>query len=90
MTMFEWQASPSDAPSTSSSSSTVNISNKFWIYWATTIPLIVTVVVGWRLWWVHEDRAYNAQLAGEVEGMVPKDDRSSYAEKSLSWGHESR
>ena len=85
MSMFEWQASPSDAPSTSSSSSSpsVSISNKFWIYWATTIPLTVAVVVGWRLWWVHEDRAYSAQLAGEVEGMVAKDDRSSYAQNSL-------
>ena len=95
MSMFEWQASPSDAPSTSSSSSssstsTVGVSNKFWIYWATTIPLTVAVVVGWRLWWVHEDRAYSAQLAGEVEGMVAKDDRSSYAEKSLFGRHESR
>ena len=71
MSMFEWQASssPSDAPS-----STVSISNKFWIYWATTIPLTAAVVVGWRLWWVHEDRAYSAQLAGEVEGMVAKVD----------------
>lgn len=85
MSMFEWQASsPSDAPSTTSSS--VSISNKFWIYWATTIPLTVAVVVGWRLWWVHEDRAYSAQLAGEVEGMVAKDERSSYGGTSLFRG----
>lgn len=96
MSMFEWRASPSDAPSTSSSSSspssssTVSISNKFWIYWATTIPLTVAVVVGWRLWWVHEDRAYSAQLAGEVEGLVAKDDKSSYAEKFWFWGYERR
>lgn len=95
MSMFEWQASPSDAPSNSSSSSSspspsVSISDKFWIYWATTIPLTVAVVVGWRLWWVHEDRAYSAQLAGEVEGLVVKDDRSSYTENSLFWGHELR
>ena len=93
MSMFDWQASPSDAPSTSSSSSsssTVGISNKFWIYWATTVPLTAAVVVGWRLWWVHEDRAYSAQLAGEVEGIVAKDDRSNHAEKPLFWGHEPR
>lgn len=93
MSMFEWQASPSDAPSTSSSStssSTVSVSNKFWIYWATTIPLTVAVVVGWRLWWVHEDRAYSAQLAGEVEGLIAKDDKSGYAEKVLFRGNRRR
>lgn len=90
MSMFEWQASPSNSPSTSSSSSTVSLSNKFWIYWATTIPLTIAVVVGWRLWWVHEDRTYSAQLADEVEGMVARDDVSNYAETSLFWSHESR
>ena len=90
MSMFQWQASPSDSLSASSSSSTVNLSNKFWIYWATTIPLTIAVVVGWRLWWVHEDRTYNAQLADEVEGMVAKDDSSNYAERALFLGHEIR
>ena len=69
MSMFEWQDSEA--------SDTVNLSNKFWIYWATTIPLTAAVMVGWRLWWVHEDRAYSAQLAGEVEGLGAKDDSDS-------------
>ena len=77
MSMFEWQASPSESPSSSSASSTDTLSNKFWIYWATTIPLTIAVIIGWRLWWVHEDSVYSAQLAGEVDGMIAKDDSSN-------------
>ena len=81
MSMFEWQVSPAESLSpSSSSSSTDTLSNKFWIYWATTIPLTIAVIIGWRLWWVHEDSAYGAQLADEVEGMVAKDDNPNYAE----------
>ena len=75
MSMFDWQASPSESLSPSSSPSTDTLSNKFWIYWATSIPLTIAVIIGWRLWWVHEDSAYAAQLADEVDDMVAKDDK---------------
>ena len=80
MSMFQWQASPSGSLSSSSASPADTLSNKFWIYWATTIPLTIAVIIGWRLWWVHEDSVYSAQLAGEVDGMVAKDDNEKYAE----------
>lgn len=96
MSMFEWRASPSDSPSSTSSSSNT-LSPSFWIYWATTIPLTIAVIIGWRLWWVHEDYAYSAQLAGEVDGLIAKDDSSLHAEgpavlgrKFLSFGRRSR
>ena len=79
MSMFEWRTSPSDSPSSPSSSSDT-LSPSFWIYWATTIPLTVAVIIGWRLWWVHEDKAYSAQLAGEVDGLIAKDDGPFHAE----------
>ena len=83
MSMFQWQASPSESLSSSSASAADTLSNKFWIYWATTVPLTIAVIVGWRLWWVHEDSVYSAQLAGEVDGMVAKDDNSSHADSQL-------
>ena len=86
MSMFQWQASPSESFSSSSASSADTLSNKFWIYWATTIPLTIAVIIGWRLWWVHEDSIYSAQLAGEVDGMVAKDDNANYAEDPVVQG----
>ncbi|CAF9936666.1 hypothetical protein IMSHALPRED_010847 [Imshaugia aleurites] len=86
MGMFEWQASLS-SPSSSTTSSSSVLSSKFWIYWATTIPLTIAVIVSWRLWWVREDQAYTAQLAGEMDGMVAKDDGPNYMlhERDLAW-----
>lgn len=87
MSMFEWRASSSDSPSSSTSSSSSNtLSTSFWIYWATTIPLTIAVIIGWRLWWVHEDQAYSAQLAGEVDGLIAKDDAPFHAESPTVLG----
>ena len=89
MSMFEWQGSSSSITTSSvsaSSSPSYVISANFWIYWAITIPLTIAVIIGWRLWWVHEDRAYTAQLAGEMDGVVSVDDDPDHKGKMALGG----
>ena len=86
MSMFDWKAPPSNSPSPSSSSSSNTLSPSFWIYWAITIPLTIAVIIGWRLWWVHQDREYSAQLAGEVDGLIAKEDGPTHAESPAVLG----
>lgn len=40
MPLFQWDV---DAPSSI-------VSNRFWIYWAVTVPLTILTVVSWFLW----------------------------------------
>ena len=73
MSMFDWQAtSPSGSKAISSDSSI--LSSKFWVYWVITIPLTLIVIISWRLWWVGQDRAYRAQLTGEMDDMFTRNE----------------
>ena len=49
MPLFEW----------SSSTSTSGAKGKFWIYWATTIPATILVLVIWRAWYVFDEWRQN-------------------------------
>jgi hypothetical protein len=44
MPLFDWNAP---------SGSVVN--SRFWIYWVTTIPATITVLILWRLWFRYEE-----------------------------------
>jgi hypothetical protein len=47
MPLFEW--------SSSTSTSSTGTTGKFWIYWATTVPATVLVLVIWRAWYVFDE-----------------------------------
>jgi hypothetical protein len=47
--MFSWNQS-----SLSTGSNSI-VSNKFWIYWAVTIPLTLSVMAIWRVWWKAQE-----------------------------------
>jgi hypothetical protein len=34
------------------------VSSRFWIYWATAVPLTILTLVGWAIWWRVEMRRY--------------------------------
>ena len=75
ITMFDWYPSngTNSSPSSAETSSHQGeISPKFWIYWAITVPLTIAVIAIWRVWWVYQDQAYHEQLAGEIDGLVAK------------------
>ena len=80
MSMFEWNASSSPSSPSSSSSSSPILSSKFWIYWAITIPLTIAVIAFWRVWWVQQDKAYQAQLAGEMDDLGGKNCGANHKE----------
>jgi len=44
MNMFQWQ------PDDGTASGGATVSNKFWIYWAITIPLTILTVGAWLFW----------------------------------------
>ena len=45
MPLFDW----------SSSTSMPSATGNFWVYWATTIPATILVLVIWRVWYVFNE-----------------------------------
>lgn len=43
MPLFDWDTSGS------------HNGNKFWIYWATTLPATILVLAVWRVWYVFDE-----------------------------------
>jgi hypothetical protein len=75
MSMFDWQggsnspttvASNTTAISDTSSSSGV-VMHYIWIYWVASAILTVLVIVGWRVWWVKQDREFRRDLPRGVK-----------------------
>jgi hypothetical protein len=58
--MFSWSQSSSE------SDNTTVVSNRFWIYWAVTIPLTLLTIVIWRLWWLWQERSYQKEVEQAV------------------------
>jgi hypothetical protein len=63
MSMFSWSQSSSDTQGESV------VSNKFWIYWAVTVPLTLLVMVLWRVWWLWQERNYQREVR-EASGIL--------------------
>ena len=59
MSMFSWSES-------SSQSGPSVVSNRFWIYWAVTIPLTILVIIIWRVWWLWQERSYQEEVKEAV------------------------
>lgn len=75
MSMFNWQggsnsstsvASNASAASDTSSSSKV-VMSYIWIYCVISAVLTVVVILGWRLWWVTQDRNFRRDLPSGVQ-----------------------
>lgn len=68
MSMFNWQglisaSSTSTADGNSSSTSQHGIVMPYiWIYCVVSAILTAIVILGWRLWWVKQDREFHRQL----------------------------
>lgn len=51
--LFNW------IPTTDDDGNRVNVVNdKFWIYWAISVPLTIITLIGWGLWWRVEMKRY--------------------------------
>lgn len=83
MGIFNWQPD-SDADdggsgaggSGGSSAAEAVVGYDFWIYWATTVPLTILILVMWRAWWVGQDRYFRKHLSKELsEERYWTDDR---------------
>ena len=63
MSMFNWQAPKGDPV----------LSSRFWIYWAVTVPLTLTVFLAWLLWYrghqKHDTFAENMQARVQQQGI---------------------
>jgi hypothetical protein len=52
--LFNWEPSAAgdgDAP-------VKVVNSRFWIYWATALPLTAVTLIGWAIWWRIEMRRY--------------------------------
>lgn len=90
MSMFNWQSgsnssnvvtSNTTASSDTSSSSGV-VMHYIWIYWVVSVILTVLVIVGWRVWWVMQDRDFRRGLPRGVRSEGPHTPR--YDKNTLS------
>ncbi|KAK6193979.1 hypothetical protein LQW54_011908 [Pestalotiopsis sp. IQ-011] len=76
MSMFNWQSSES----TSDNGSSEIVASNFWIYWATTVPLTLVILVAYRLWWRKQKVIY-------AEKYEAKTDQSDPARSDFSSGY---
>jgi hypothetical protein len=74
MGMFNWQ----DGTTVSNATQTSIVSSRFYIYWATAIPLTILTLCGWALWWRIEKRSFDIDLMESLEGAeaINKSSRS--------------
>lgn len=69
MGIFNWQGSGSGG-------SDPVVGYDFWVYWATTVPLTISILVLWRAWWVGQDRYFRKHLSKDLsEERYWTDDR---------------
>jgi hypothetical protein len=68
------------ASSDASSSSGV-VMPYIWIYWVVSAILTIVVIVGWRVWWVMQDRDFRRDLPRGVKNEGPHTPR--YAKNPL-------
>ncbi|KAF2094443.1 hypothetical protein NA57DRAFT_80251 [Rhizodiscina lignyota] len=69
MSMFDWQWSDNS----DDNSEPGVVSNRFWIYWATAIPLTTLTLIGWGTWWLWEIYTFDktfSKAAGETTEVM--------------------
>jgi hypothetical protein len=72
MSMFNWQgAEDSNAATTNGTSSAPASSHvvmpSIWIYWVVSVVLTLFIIVGWRVWWLNEDRKFQKRLPKPIQ-----------------------
>jgi len=66
--MFNWSVSKSlNASGSNDKEEEGLVSNKFWLYWAVTIPLTLLVIIVWRVWWLYQERVNNKAVNEAME-----------------------
>lgn len=76
MSMFDWQGvSNSSANSASNGTSSISPQSSIvmpyiWIYWVVSAILTFTVIIGWRVWWVKQDREFRKRLPRVVRSTA--------------------
>ena len=75
MSMFNWSSSKSSNTDGSAVGEDSSVSNKFWIYWAVTIPLTLLVMIIWRVWWLHQERVNDEAVNEAVNTMGREGDK---------------
>lgn len=78
MFMFSWSFSPSPSPD----STTEVVSDRFWIYWAVTLPLTALIMLLWRVWWVWQQRKYDCEDLAAETAMRAVDDEMKTGSRS--------
>ena len=61
-TMFDWHSSDDPPQSQSESPYQANVSSKFWVFWAITIPLTLFTLLCWYLWSRHANSKWSEEL----------------------------
>jgi hypothetical protein len=91
MSMFDWlgpDEEDDDGSSPMTDSVKVNrFGENFWYYWATAVPLTITILVIWRVWWVSQDRYFRRHLSQELseERYWTADGKPRQLERSFLW-----
>ena len=76
MSMFNWQggnassASSASSGTSSSSSQSKVVMPYIWIYWVVSVILTFIVIIGWRIWWVNQDREFRKRLPKVVRSTA--------------------
>jgi hypothetical protein len=79
--MFDWQGGNNSSANsasnrTSSSSSQSAIAMPYiWIHWIISAILTFTVIIGWRIWWVKQDREFRKRLPKVVPRTALDEER---------------
>jgi hypothetical protein len=72
MSMFDWQdvGDDDDTPVAAAGVPVEEkhpiVTNRFWVYWSITIPLTITILCIWRIWWVNQDRHFRKHLSRDL------------------------
>lgn len=72
MGMFEWGAD-------SSENDAGVVSESFWVFWASALPLTLLTLSGWYIWYQHASRKWNRKLDREDSARALKNDEVASA-----------
>ncbi|KAJ9614554.1 hypothetical protein H2200_002691 [Cladophialophora chaetospira] len=81
MDMFNWMASAAENEGRV-------VSTRFWIYWAVTVPLTTTVMMGWYVWYRTADAAWRKEAKIEMEKEAADNDAEDEKNEDVEGGCE--
>lgn len=67
MALFDWLGPDEEEGGRGDTPRKANrFGENFGIYWATAVPLTLTILLVWRIWWVAQDRYFRRHLSQEL------------------------